>query len=92
MVPEYILAIDRRLENSHFMCRFFAHWITCPNEDKLKNIECPNNHDELVRHAHDKIRDAKLLGKEIPSKQIKLMLNPTFDKNNQDDVDEMFLS
>ena len=32
IVPEYMIAKDRRLENLFYMCKYFAYWIKCPNE------------------------------------------------------------
>ena len=74
------------------MCKYYAHWIKCPNEDIQRVIYCPNNHDEKVREAHDAICKARLLGKQIATKEIKHILNPNFDKNNQEDIDDMELS
>lgn len=91
MVPEYILAKERRIEICQYMCRFFAHQITCPNEDEQKGITCISNHSVEVRDAHDAICSARNLGRQLQTKEIKFILNPLYNKNNQDDIDDMFL-
>ena len=55
IVPEYYIAQERKRNGAHWMCRFYAHHIACPNEDIKTGKECFNQHCPKIREAHDAI-------------------------------------
>ena len=62
IIPEYYIAQERRMNNAHWMCRYYAHHITCPNEDLKMGKECFNQHCPKIRQAHDAILHAQKMG------------------------------
>ena len=62
VTPEYYIAQEKRMNNAHWMCKYYAHYIQCPNEDTKIGKECPNQHCSRIRDAHDIVMKARKAG------------------------------
>ena len=41
-IPEYLTAEEKRAENEHWMCRYYAHHVKCPFENQDIGMQCRN--------------------------------------------------